>query len=742
MGAFKLKIIRSLSLIKGSIVGALLGCLIFLSLYLHLLNRVIKGSILIPGLFISILLLLILLFVIWKFLKWLKNLPIVFLCFYLASITTLLVILVLTGKFLPFSLFMGLLIITFPSLLGYSIDLLFRIIRAGKRLTLFPIFLFCLLLLVNIAFGYWLYFEGTTGHLVSYTPEPEVLSSINLPEDPSIPGDHRVEMVYYGSGRDKQRFHYRQLVTVQTRTVAITPLLSHTSTIQRSFRANYWGFDIDRVPLNGVVWYPQEEGKYPLVLIVHGNHTMYESSELGYEYLGRLLASKGYIVAAIDQNYLNLSLLGEGFKRQELNVRAWLVLEHLKLWSDWSKTPNNPFYEKIDFESITLIGHSRGGEAVAVATLFNKLPYYPENANITFNYNYPIKSVVALAPSEGFYQSAGEPVILENVNYLLLQGAADGDLLLFLGARQYNRIRFTADNFFKSLIYIYRANHGYFNSKWGRTDLSFPFGLLLNKKQIMTENEQQKIAKLFITAFLEATIRDNHDYLPLFQNSDLFRDWLPDTIYLSRYADSSLRMISDFSEDVDLSSTTLPGGKITARGFTRWWEQGIPLRCNKIDQEKRGVFLHWARRSDSVRYPVWEISLPDNTTGEWLLSADDSFLFSMSSTNYREVNTPDLSIVLTTSDNISVSLPLSNFRKPLPLLRLRSTKLGAIENFFLSPAELIPNTYFLPLSSFMAVHPSFDPAKINQIEFVFDQSIEGEIVLTDIGFTSTNIRRR
>ena len=37
-------------------------------------------------------------------------------------------------------------------------------------------------------------------------------------------------------------------------------------------------------------------GPFPLVLIVHGNHDMAEFSDPGYEYLGELLASRGFIL--------------------------------------------------------------------------------------------------------------------------------------------------------------------------------------------------------------------------------------------------------------------------------------------------------------------------------------------------------------------------------------------------------------------------------------------------------------
>jgi hypothetical protein len=54
-------------------------------------------------------------------------------------------------------------------------------------------------------------------------------------------------------------------------------------------------------------------------------------------------------------------------------------------------------------------GHSRGGEAVAVAAAFNRLSHYPDDATIKFTYNFDIKSIVAIAPVDGQYQPAGKP---------------------------------------------------------------------------------------------------------------------------------------------------------------------------------------------------------------------------------------------------------------------------------------------------------------------------------------------
>src|SRR5690554_3265195 len=560
-------------LVLGTTAGAILSSLLFLLAYFLNLGKDSGSSIILPGLLISLLVMIIFIILLRLIMYLFKQITIPVLSYILGATATIIFMLSFTGKFLPLSILISLLIVPLPTLLGFSIGLYFH--KRSKYRSRVPYLVFlAIVFLINIIFFFWLFSKGSTGHLSRYERTTHPYSRVLPSSDPSEPGEHTVSMIYYGSGRDRQRFEYSSLISIATQPVNIIPLLPETSKFQRSYRERYWGFDINRIPLNGVVWFPQTEEKSPLIVIVHGNHSMYSSSEKGYEYLGRLLASRGYIVVSVDQNFLNFSRLNERFKRQELVARSWLILEHLQLWYEWDKNPNNPFYNRVDLENIALIGHSRGGEAATIAARFNRLSHYPDNSRITFDYDFSIKTVIALAPSEGFYKPSGQPLTLKDINYLQLQGAADGDLMVYLGARQYNRVTFEERDKlrFKSLIYINRANHGYFNSNWGRTDLSYPSGWLLNRKQIMPEADQQQIAKVFISAFLDATLREEHDYIPLFQNSDLYTEWLPDTIYLNRYEDSTFRLIADYSEDIDLKTTALPGGSISATGFQYWRE--------------------------------------------------------------------------------------------------------------------------------------------------------------------------
>ena len=234
--------------------------------------------------------------------------------------------------------------------------------------------------------------------------------------NPADPGPYSVKTLFYGAGTDIRRPEYGASVAIKTRTVDASAFFKDFKGWKRWARKKYWGFDLDKLPLNARVWYPDGAGPFPLALIVHGNHNMAEFSDPGYAYLGELLASRGFILASIDENFLNSGLSHDPPKQQP--VRGWMLLEHLKLWREWNQAAGNPFRGKVDMQHIALMGHSRGGEAAATAALFNRMQYYPDNANIRFDYGFAIQAVVAIAPAEGQYKPAGRYRWIQDVSYL------------------------------------------------------------------------------------------------------------------------------------------------------------------------------------------------------------------------------------------------------------------------------------------------------------------------------------
>ena len=93
-----------------------------------------------------------------------------------------------------------------------------------------------------------------------------------------------------------------------------------------------------------------------------------------------------------------------------MTTRSWHFLENLSYLKELSSDSLSPLYNKVDFNKIIFIGHSRGGEAVNLAAKFNNLSTYPDNGNVKFNYDFNIIGIVTLAPTDYRYSRNYESV--------------------------------------------------------------------------------------------------------------------------------------------------------------------------------------------------------------------------------------------------------------------------------------------------------------------------------------------
>ncbi len=260
-----------------------------------------------------------------------------------------------------------------------------------------------------IAASFWLAGPGALRESLPSEPAPAVtLAAPPSISNPALKGRYSVKTVTYGSGTDLHRPEFAAKAVLRTECVDGSKLLKDWKGVAGWARTKFWEFDAKALPLNGRVWYPAGDGPFPLVVIVHGNHLASDFSDPGYQYLGELLASRGYIVVSVDENFLNnMGIILVGSLDMQDNARGWLLLEHLRVWHQWNAEKGNPFFRKVDTERIALVGHSRGGEAVAHAAAFNRLPFYPDDATLRFDYGYRIRSIVAIAPPDGQYRPAG-----------------------------------------------------------------------------------------------------------------------------------------------------------------------------------------------------------------------------------------------------------------------------------------------------------------------------------------------
>ncbi|HMF77732.1 MAG TPA: hypothetical protein VK604_18900 [Bryobacteraceae bacterium] len=609
----------------------------------------------------------------------------------------------------------------------------------------------------NVALLRFFHSDGIDEELIQLDKDPAPLPEKLKAANPSESGPYAVKTLFYGKGDDLRRPEYGKAVAIHTGTIDASKFFKDFKGWKAYVRRLYWGFGMDKLPINGRVWYPEGPGPFPLVLIVHGNHGMSQFSDPGYAYLGTLMASRGFIFASIDENFLNSGLYHDPPKQQA--VRGLMLLEHLKTWHKWNETAGNPFYRKIDVNNVALMGHSRGGEAVATAVLFNKLAYYPDDATIQFHYGFPIKAIVAIAPVDGQYKPAGQWRWIQDVNFFTIHGSNDGDVSSFQGSRQWDHLRFSGHgDYFKSELYIYRANHGQFNTSWGRTDHGAPGNWFLNLQSLLPGEDQRRIAKVYLSAFLEATLHNRREYVPLFQDYRTVRDWVPRTLYVNRYLDNSNKVISDFSEDADVITTTAPGGHVQAKDFSLWREAKIPYRNG--DRDYNGVFLGWNRTHDkNSKIPPaasYSIELPPALAGDWKLNKQSVLTMSIAVTDEtappagkkklknKDVDqdgddkpaATDFTIAMETQDGTTVKLPVSRFNLLLPPLKVRLTKLERLDkSMYKEESEPVFQSVFAPLTAFAQQDPRFDPAKLKTVRLVFDRTPSRVIIVSAVGFS-------
>ncbi len=597
--------------------------------------------------------------------------------------------------------------------------------------------------------------------------------------NPAENGSFRVNRMYYGSGTDKRRPEFKDSVTYKTKAVDISPFVTVPPAAAKT-RKDWWGFDMKSVPVNGRVWYPEGSGPFPLVLIVHGNHNPQEFSDPGYGYLGELMASRGYIFVSVDENFINgLSAENDG--------RAWMLLKHLESWKRFNDSSAGPLAKKVDMERIVLMGHSRGGEAAATAATFNKLSYYPDDFRQRFNFNFAIKGVVAIAPVDGQYQPSSVLTPMENVNYLLMHGSHDGDVSTFSGIRQYERLRFTDGKpHFKSVFFMYRANHGQWNTVWNNKDNGPRSGRSLDLRTLVPVEDQRQMGKLVISAFLEATLNGKNEYLPLFRDHRTAGRWFPRSLYTTMFEEASYRPLAEFDEDVDLT-TGLNGVTIAADSVSTWRENVIPFRGRGTDNQRdNAAWVGWNRRiagPDTMKFGQvarLTITIPDSVVRAWNVSERGAVYLSVAPTKdkpgpraaprdttkrdtskaavearakaardsaKRAPKPPkpnpdadtlpvDFTVELMDSDGNTARAPIGRYgavRRPLETKIYRRS--GRDAQRFSNLFEYVPQTYVLPLADFAGGLSNFNPAKLRSIRLVFDRAPLGTIILDDVGLS-------
>lgn len=381
-----------------------------------------------------------------------------------------------------------------------------------------------------------------------------------------------------------------------------------------------WPFDEQNSPINGIALIPEGVGPFPLVVFAHGNHEPFENSTLGYLYLCELLASHGIIAVTIDVNFLN------GRNRGENDARAIVHLEHIKQFNVWNLTPGHPLFGKVNLDKVIIAGHSRGGEGVGHASFFNKLkdfkpesysPVIPFDGTRGFGpYGFGIQAIIAIAPTDLQYAPRFVTSEIQD-NFFIIHGSSDGDVSDFQGYKTYDRTHSKnsfggLDGKLKALLWVHKANHNFFNSRWGQESAI----------DTLSRSNQEGIAKVYIGAIARAFVLGEVDYLSLLQNHDfgVNQGWIPSSINLvSQYEGSKKAYMQNFAGSyVDLSSPFQ--GRVDIKYmqadlipfYFDTQQNGISLldRNKHLYQETKGMRLEWASMNGVYKIFVYSLNVP------------------------------------------------------------------------------------------------------------------------------------
>jgi len=548
-------------------------------------------------------------------------------------------------------------------------------------------------------------------------------------KDPGQPGPFRVHTLTYGSGTDLRRPEYGRGATLKTDPVDLMPLLKARAGLEGWVYRFIWGFDLNAAPLNGRVWYPEGDGPFPLVLIAHGAHNYGDFSDPGYAYLGELLASRGYIMASVDANFLNNGWYGR--ITEEMGARGYLLLRHVEALHKFDTTQGSPFHGKVDLNNIALMGHSRGGEASAVAAAFNNMPDYN---GVKMGFGYSIKSVVALAPCDGQLWVHAGGTVLENVNYMVIQGGRDTDTYAFAGVRQYQRATYTGANTgIRSAIWLDHMDHGQMNTVW-KADRPLFSRLWYPEFPLMRPELARDAVKTFISAFLDATLKGDRSNVSLLRNPSAGAAWLPGTPYAGLFSDHTYRAIADYDEDRDPNTTTVDGGSITVKGLSVF-DMDVNL-VSGWPRMTRAAVLRW---EPGLTPPTYSIALPTPLPAGWSTGAESQLVLSLADNRDSARSTLDLTVEVSDTAGNTARLPLSRYGTPVPMPTQPVSRWGLLDRAMFHSGLRGPvfQTVELPLADFVKASPGFDPARLKTVSLVVDKTPDGSAILDDIGIRNT-----
>jgi hypothetical protein len=300
-----------------------------------------------------------------------------------------------------------------------------------------------------------------------------------------------------------------------------------------------------QIPIKGILFHPTDPAdptklpsspaKFPLVMIVHGNHAAFVfqwgtptstissggittikypttgvtdvPNDEGYQYFQRELAKAGIVSISVNNNLANQV-------NSLLDLRAETMFLMFKQLQKLDSDPNWILKDRLDYKNVGLVGHSRGGDTV--------IHFVTKNRSRTGDDQFGIKAVCAIAPTDFTGQTGTKNELkgTDDLQFLGLWGTHDADVAGDGGAKSTTGViyRHYDRAWCPKMMHVMRGGtHNRFNTVWNNLKdygdprhphVADPLNPPIDP-EIVSDSDQQEATAEYVTAFMRLALQND-----------------------------------------------------------------------------------------------------------------------------------------------------------------------------------------------------------------------------------------
>jgi hypothetical protein len=489
-------------------------------------------------------------------------------------------------------------------------------------------------------------------------------------------------------------------------------------------------------------------GPYPLLVFLHGNHAtcgfgtnprvddridytttgvcpdgyVVVPNHTGYGYLADRLASWGYIVVSINANRgINAGAGVPGDAGLNL-ARGRLVLRHLQRLSEWNTFGGTPpslsvdLRGRLDFNSVGLLGHSRGGEGMRAAYNLYRDVGSPWPALIPDPVNF--QGIFEIGAVDG---QTARVLNADGTKWNQLLPMCDGDVSNLQGVRPFDRMLriFDENPTQKSTFTVWGANHNFYNTEWQVSDSAgclfhpalFPF--------VIGSPEQRQTGLVPVMAFFRGNVGPfaewtfNRNFNPLFELPLVITDI---TRVDRGFTPSPHPVFTLVFEDFDQPTGVNTSGVPNDASIVTITHGPVP----RHDPIQRGGAISWSTAAEDVYFQT-----------NWTVAGVGFDISPYPTLDFRvsRQHNPALNPNPNLPTNFSIRLALADGSLSPPVQLSTYTDLrGPVGGAFAGNLHPILQTVRIPVRDFGET----DLTQVRGVRFTFDSTGTGAIFLANV----------